>query len=876
MIQQITSKFNNTNQVRLLLVNIGIITLFNFTKLNYIFLILRDGFIILVLLYGATWLGSALRYNYVDRTYKKIRQFMYKIIWAIIPKNLKSVNIILLILLALSIISFIYTNIVTITIILLIIIAVSVYCVWKVKATDEMFNLGLYHVRASKRDVETVTYQIVPFFVINKEGAIYKTKKFTEILHSMGDVVDTEGKLSRIGTDGKYEGFQLVKNLIKTYLGQANEIKLALRKEDNQIKFIVTIPKKYEEYFKTYIYKNLESFDLHKIEPKTYQFSEKFKIKGDWRDRIRTFKNNTFNPQDTIIALLENEKNNFEIEYSLIPLTKHYNSIIGKETSLLPTETNGGTVVQGQEAAGSEKYSSALFKFTGYIKSDEDIKNISEYKNTYSLVAEQDMNYITFDFIEKAQHRQSVISVSELWALYNFESESSAIETTKVMKMKYPTELINRQDFDLILGTHTENGKQYNVGIVDKKTRTYHTSIVGKPGSGKTEFLKNYMVQDIKKKVTTIFVDYKGMAAPSLMRSLDPEDWENTIYMDVTSQNCPQMAILDGDPDVIVETIDLFKEASTVDNSDAYGHTLRRNLLALIKIIQRKNIKSLRSAKSLITDIMTNPKDAKILLIDNDEDIRAFGATIVGLNKSSLVQHLNSTMNKMSKLFLSERIEDLIDNPNSILNFHDEITKGKNIIINLPQADLKEEERQILSMFYVSKIMTAIFKQNEGSPLISLVIDEAHSVMNVLPEKFKTMFAKIRQFNVSLTIANQMRRQLDETLMEEILGNITTDVILPIKSDREADIIMKEFGFDPKVIDKRIFKFNERSTGYIRMADETKLFDPVDFTFTPIPMKHDKFEVPNYRVEKFNAERLTLSASVPKQTEKKLSYRIEI
>src|SRR5581483_3940175 len=86
-------------------------------------------------------------------------------------------------------------------------------------------------------------------------------------------------------------------------------------------------------------------------------------------------------------------------------------------------------------------------------------------------------------------------------------------------------------------GREPRTGDEFVVKPVDRFSGAY---IVGKPGYGKTGFLKDIVGQDIRARNTAVFfLDPHGDAVDDIIAEMQPDDVQRTYLLDMTDEEYP-------------------------------------------------------------------------------------------------------------------------------------------------------------------------------------------------------------------------------------------------------------------------------------------------------------------------------------------------
>jgi hypothetical protein len=101
---------------------------------------------------------------------------------------------------------------------------------------------------------------------------------------------------------------------------------------------------------------------------------------------------------------------------------------------------------------------------------------------------------------------------------------------------------------NILLGYNSHQGVETDI-YMKAIDRMRHMYVIGKSGVGKTNILKNMIIQDIKNGDGCCFIDPHGSDIEDILSQIPPERHEDVIYFDPTNINRPMgMNMLEYDP----------------------------------------------------------------------------------------------------------------------------------------------------------------------------------------------------------------------------------------------------------------------------------------------------------------------------------------
>lgn len=130
----------------------------------------------------------------------------------------------------------------------------------------------------------------------------------------------------------------------------------------------------------------------------------------------------------------------------------------------------------------------------------------------------------------------------------------------------------------------------------------------------------------------------------------------------------------------------------------------------------------------------------------------------------------------------------------STMSLSNAMDEGKIVLVNLAKGELTEDNARFLGMVLLAKLMTAAMDRvrvpEEERRDFHLYVDEFQSLAT---ENFVTLLSEARKFGLSLTLANQFVRQIqNERIVNAIFGNVGTIVCFRV-GEEDAETMERAF-----------------------------------------------------------------------------------
>ncbi len=451
--------------------------------------------------------------------------------------------------------------------------------------------------------------------------------------------------------------------------------------------------------------------------------------------------------------------------------------------------------------------------------------NRIEWTNTTAKSLGSFTRDFSFRAIDKSS--QLPLSINELATLFHFpvgvsgspELKESSAATAAAPRSVGETLLKHTHD-GVFLGTNTHRGETTDVFFA-KEDRVRHTYVIGQTGTGKTVFLKNMILQDIKNGHGVCFMDPHGTDINDILANIPPERIDDVIYFDPAATERPMgLNLLEYDvrfPEqkifVINELLAIFNKL--FDMKVAGGPAFEqyfRNAAGLI-------MEDPESGSTLleISRVMSDKafREMKLEKCKNPIITQFWRNAEKTTGEASLANFVPYITNKFDPFVSNDIMRPVIAQQTSALNFRDIMDNKKILLINLAKGRLGDINSHLIGLLLVGKITMAALSRVDivGKGAVNdfyLYIDE---FQNVTTDSIATILSEARKYRLSLTVAHQYIKQLDESIKNAIFGNVGSMIVHRVDIE-DAEVFEKQFA--PTVTAQDIIK-QENLTCYIKM-----------------------------------------------------------
>lgn len=337
---------------------------------------------------------------------------------------------------------------------------------------------------------------------------------------------------------------------------------------------------------------------------------------------------------------------------------------------------------------------------------------------------------------------------------------------------------------------------------VSPQVRNFHSYVVGLTGRGKSKFLQNCLVQDIKAGRGCAVIDPHGDLAKDVLRSLisdgfflDKQALERVVYVAPRRRDFVVPFNVLKRPEADTETYEVAQRvigsfmrtwARTLQEPPRFQQIMRSSLAVLIEAEE-----SLCSLYRLLTD--DDFREEKLSLIEDTKvaaDCRAFFDNDFARWGRERAHMIASTTNKASALTDNPSLFYMLGQSENHLDIRKIMDAGKVLLVDLGDCD--HETKRLFGTLLVTGFEAAALSRSrvpeETRTPYYLYIDEFQDFAchPGAAETFSQMLSQVRKFGLHMILANQSIAQLSPGL-QTALGNAQTIVSFRIsRADAEA------------------------------------------------------------------------------------------
>ncbi|MEJ0021189.1 MAG: type IV secretion system DNA-binding domain-containing protein [Candidatus Doudnabacteria bacterium] len=468
-----------------------------------------------------------------------------------------------------------------------------------------------------------------------------------------------------------------------------------------------------------------------------------------------------------------------------------------------------------------EKASKSGFKFNlrvvassaDQMTADANLRNILASFMQYTMppfngfkVLNKKQSVVMTDYIFRVfRNTKMILNTEELASLWHLPTRFLDTPNIKWLSAKKAPAPVNTPTTGVLLGRNFYRGIETKI-YLERDDRRRHQYIIGRTGTGKTEMLKNMVIQDIRAGEGVCVVDPHGDLVEDVLQYIPKERAEDVILFEPFDMERPlglnmlQVAGPEQKDFAVQEMIAIFMKLFPPEMiGPMFEHNMRNVMLTLMEDKQYPG--TLADIPRMFTD--TDFQKYKVSKV-KDPIVRSFWekemAKTSDFHKSEMLGYLIS---KVGRFVENEMMRNIIGQTQSAFDLRKVMDEGKILLINLSKGKTGEINAKLLGLIIVSKIQMAALARadipEDQRRDFYLYVDE---FQNFVTDSFATILSEARKYRLNLIMAHQFISQLavekegssalDSSMKNAVFGNTGTMICFRIGVE-DAEIMAKEF-----------------------------------------------------------------------------------
>ncbi|MEK5645954.1 ATPase [Paenibacillus rhizosphaerae] len=634
------------------------------------------------------------------------------------------------------------------------------------------------------------------------------------------------------------------------------------------IKYKVWVPNEdIGKQFQTKYYGEHPEVEIIQVEDEPWNFKEKHAGSKLLLERhfvipLKIYHNDVVDTQVELIGLLEtlNLKERVRVQVLVKPMY-HTDRLFGKafrqlhdeeddDESMLTENELYKTAIQGKKA---RLLARASIRIVAAAETYQDAKRmIASARHSFGQFSSGELNRLygrewwqmirplfRYEFNRRIYPFQRPkkrvgLSADELAMILRLPSGKVVCNKLQRMKMRrtpLPLEVLqlrSREDGTCVpIGVHEYHGQTNEVHF-DLKGWSRHMAIWGGTMMGKSTFIYNLLEKVIairteENKIGFTLIDPHGSLAVDVASRIPKEQQHLVRYVRFKDGEFP-FNVYDVDfassPDKIAQNVaDVCKRVW----KDFWGPNVDDNFLNGGIALQRVGEATLYNLRMVLED---DEFRNGVLSRLNDEDplerqLKLFIGKYDRLEDRVREPKINSTLNKLRKLTLSETLGRILRAETNGIRWREGMDQGYYHIFDL--SGLTIDERRFIGSMCLTFSQLAmlsredLLSQGKAMPLHPIIVDEAPTFMDQSADAIQSFADEARKYNVPLVLGMQgLEGQVPDQVASAIFRNFGTLIAFRVGNTEDAETIYQ--GMKADYLKVEDYQQVEPNYAYMRMA----------------------------------------------------------
>lgn len=331
---------------------------------------------------------------------------------------------------------------------------------------------------------------------------------------------------------------------------------------------------------------------------------------------------------------------------------------------------------------------------------------------------------------------------------------------------------------------------RFGVKLDDRRRHMY---VIGKTGMGKTTMMENMVLSDIYKGHGVGVVDPHGDFAEKILDYIpshrindviyfNPADVEYPIGFNVLEAKTAEQKHL-----IAAGLMATFKKIWPDVWSSRMEYILNNTILALLDVPGS----TLMGINRMLSDKGYRRKVVKQL---SDPVIKAFWVDeFASWSERYATEATAAVQNKIGQFLSAGLIRNMVAQVKSTVDVRAAMDSKKILIMNLSKGRIGEDNSRLLGGMLITKIQLSAMERVDTPERdrqdFFLYVDE---FQNFATPSFANILSEARKYRLSLIMAHQYVKQLDEVVADAVFGNVGTIITFRVGAG-DAEALATEF-----------------------------------------------------------------------------------
>ncbi len=392
------------------------------------------------------------------------------------------------------------------------------------------------------------------------------------------------------------------------------------------------------------------------------------------------------------------------------------------------------------------------------------------------------------------------LSLKELTTMFHFPVTVTSVAELREAKAGSAPAPINAKAEGIILGKNIYHGKE-TIVHVGREDRVRHMYVIGQTGTGKTNILKNMIIQDIRNGDGCCFIDPHGSDVQDILSLIPPERAKDVIYFDPSYTARPMgLNMLEYDESkpeqktfVVNEMMAIFNQLFDMKvGGGAMFEQYFKNAAFLVMEHPESGSTLLEITRVLADKAF---RDMKLSHCKNPIITQFWVSAEKTTGDQGLANFVPYISSKFDTFITNDIMRPIVLQQKSVFDFRKIMDDKKILLVNLSKGKLGDINSKLIGLIIVAKITMAalsrvdMFGSGQKPNDFYLYIDE---FQNVTTPSIASILSEARKYRLSLNIAHQYIAQLPDDIKNAVFGNVGNMAVFRVGPE-DAEFLESKF-----------------------------------------------------------------------------------
>ena len=392
-----------------------------------------------------------------------------------------------------------------------------------------------------------------------------------------------------------------------------------------------------------------------------------------------------------------------------------------------------------------------------------------------------------------------ILGVEELASIFHFSTPFFKTHIVKVLEAKKAPPPLGLPKQGILLG-HNQYREKITEVRMSEDDRRRHFYVIGQTGTGKSVFLSNLILQDIKEGKGVCVMEPHGDLIEDILGKIPDNRIDDLILLDPANLKRPiGLNMLEYDSQypeqktfIVNELINIFDKLYDLKlvGGPAFEQYTRNALLLLMDDPEEQF--TLIEVPRVLTDQSFRERllfKCKNIVTKNfwEKEAEKAGGEMALANVAPYIT------SKFNIFIANDYMRPIIGQEKTTINFRKIMDEGKIFLVNLSKGRLGEINSSLLGLIITGKLTMAAFSRIdipiEKRKDFYFYMDE---FQNFCTGSVSTILSEARKYKLCLIMAHQFIKQLPDEIKDAVFGNVGTISSFRVGPE-DAEFLVKQF-----------------------------------------------------------------------------------